>query len=64
MMLILKKRKVFLFLRGITEIKNMFPLGDTEEDIQKRSILWKSFDFSGNGDLSLNEVMTSLAGLK
>ena len=33
MMLILKKRKVFLFLRGITEIKNMFPLGDTEEDI-------------------------------
>ena len=32
MMLILKKRQVFLFLRGIIEIKNIFPIGDTEED--------------------------------
>ena len=26
--------------------------------------MWKRFDFSGNGDLSLNEVMASLAGIK
>ena len=42
----------------------MFPIGDTEEDKKKRTVLWKRFDFSGNGDLSLNEIMASLAGIK
>jgi len=31
-MLIFTNQKVFMFLRGISEIVNMFPIGDTEDD--------------------------------
>ena len=30
------------------EVEALFPIGDSESEIEKREKLWKKFDFSGN----------------